>query len=293
MKIQSLFPAVRGALAIARDPRFLARVPKLLDNEARQRDLEARVRAAFGGPPRTVPVELLLPPVPSPLPFVAFLDDSSPVVDLALLRGLMSRFPDGRYLEVGTLRGESALAVAALASQVVTISLPDDELERLGADPSFVATHRVFSSGEPKIRHLLGDSRSIDLAEFEKWADVVFIDGDHRFEGVASDTRRFWRTRRGDDSIVVWHDAFSSPLTPRWEVLAGIAEGLPPNRLSEVVHVSNTLCVAWLPAAHELPTVSRSYVPRLAFTVGLEVRDDWAGPGQERLGARELHETES
>jgi hypothetical protein len=158
----------------------------------------------------------------------------------------------------------------------------------MGSDPSFVRAHRAFSAGHPKIRHVFGDSTTMDLTEFERWADLVFIDGDHRFAGVASDTRRFWHTRRTDLSPVVWHDAFLTPLTPRWEVLAGIAEGLPPERLAGLVHVSNTLCVAWLPDAATLPTVDRSYAPRVAFSVEVALREDWPVPDERRPEASDV-----
>jgi predicted O-methyltransferase YrrM len=284
MNLKSLRAIARGAAVALRDPRLFARIPPLVARETEQRRVEALAREAFGGAPRTVPIESVVAPEGGEIGCLSFLDDATPVTDLLLLRALMAR-GGGRYLEVGTLRGESALAVAGLASEVVTISLPDEELLEMGADRSFVQTHRVFSSGHPNVRHVLGNSRSMDLSEFQGWADLVFIDGDHTFAGVASDTRRFWATRRDESTPVVWHDAFLSPLKPRWEVLAGIAEGLPPNRRSEIVHVSNTLCAAWLPDAAALPTVGATYFPRVAFSVTVAIRDDWTPPKPAELKA--------
>ncbi|MBC7788580.1 MAG: class I SAM-dependent methyltransferase [Anaerolineae bacterium] len=176
-------------------------------------------------------------------------------------------------------------AVADVAGDIVTLSLPDERLSELSHDPSWIAAHRTFSQGMPRVRHLFGDSRTTDVGDYENWADVLFIDGDHGRNGVESDTRRFWDVRRRETGVVVWHDAFLTPLRPRWEVLAGIAAGLPPELRRGLVHVSNTLCVVWLPESHRLSTVALSYVPRIAFTVSVALHHGWQN-------ARESHEVE-
>jgi predicted O-methyltransferase YrrM len=275
VKIKSLLAIARGAGTAVRDPRILTRLPNIVRKEAAARRFEAEARAALGGLPRCVPVDRLLLPARNRLSCIAFLDDSSSVLDLLLLRSLASRFPGCRYLEIGTFRGESALAVADVCSRVVTLSLADETMLERQHDRSFVAAHRVFSSGHPRIEHLFGDSRVIDVSAYEAWADLLFVDGDHSYDGVANDTSRFWSVRRSDDSPVVWHDAFFSPLTPRWEVLAGILSALPAAYRSNLVHVSNTLCLAWLPDAAQLPTVERTYVPRIAFSVELNLCADF------------------
>jgi predicted O-methyltransferase YrrM len=278
MKLSSIRAITRGAALAARRPQLLTRLPRILSREREESCWESEVRRNLGGVPRTVPIERLIEPSEARLQTVSFLDDTSPILDLILLRSLVVRRPGASFFEVGTFRGESAAAVADVAGSVTTLSLPDDDLAKLGANESFIAAHRVFSQEDSRIRHLMGDSRSMDLSEFTKSIDVLFIDGDHRRDGVESDTRRFWPLRRDERSVVVWHDAFLTPLRPRWEVLAGIAAGLAPEFRGGLVHVSNTLCVAWLPDAAELPTVSDSYVPRLAFTVNVGIRQGWQNP---------------
>jgi hypothetical protein len=272
--LKALWAVARGAAAAAKDPRKLTRLLWVLPEE-RERRYRAAALEALNGMPRTVPIERFLPPLPVTLPLLSFLDDTSTIPDLLLLVGLMTRFPSGRFFEVGTLRGEAAIAVAEVAQSVVTLSLPDESLAAQGSDVSFIRAHRAFSTGHPRIRHLLDDSRTMDLGPFQGWADVIFIDGDHRYDAVECDTRRFWNVRRSEESIVVWHDAFVTALQPRWEVLAGIAAGLPADRRAGLVHVSNTMCVAWLPDAAQLPTVELSYVPRLAFRAAVELERAW------------------
>jgi hypothetical protein len=272
--LASLAGIMRGAAQALRDPRRLAelaREPASVRAEAFERE----ATALLGGVPRCVPLEGFLNPRGNLLPAFTFLDDTSTVVDLLLLRALATRYGARTMLEVGTFRGESALAVATVGVEVVTLSLPDETLVDRGAERSWVEAHRTLSTGHPNITHAFGDSAVFDTRPYREWADILFIDGDHSRHAIESDTRRFWTTRSRGVGAVVWHDAFSSPLVPRWEVLAGIAAGVPPSHRSQIVHVSNTLCLAWLPDSDSMPTVAPSYVPRVVYSVNVAPVPDW------------------
>jgi predicted O-methyltransferase YrrM len=274
MRLRSLWAIARGAAAAARDPRLLARLPGMAETNRFERRCRADVEAALGGPPRCVPLERLLAPGRATLPRLAHLGEWTPLADLLLLQGLASSFDRCRYFEIGTFRGESAVATAEVADRVVTLSLSDERLREAGYDASFVAAQRLFSAGHPRVEHLVGDSRTFDVSPYVGWADVLFVDGGHDRDTVASDTRRFWPVRSGAASVVVWHDAFFDPFRPRWEVLAGIADGLPERYRPGLVHVSNTWSVAWLPDAASLPTVPRDYLPRVDFSAEVELRPE-------------------
>lgn len=270
-KLASCKAIARGAARVVRNPRELARLT-ILRPEELERRYEAEARGLLGTLPRTVPIEAVVGEDLGKLETFSFLDDTSTVLDLLLLRGLVRRRPGCRYFEIGTFRGESAIAVADEASEVVTLSLPDDHLLSLGADKSFVATHRVFSGSNPKIRHIFSDSHTFDVTPFLDWADVLFIDGDHERQAVESDTRRFLPIVRRATGVVVWHDAFLSPLRPRWEVLAGIGAALDADQRKALVHVANTLAVALMPTAANLPTIELSYIPKTVFSVAVTAR---------------------
>lgn len=262
-----------------RNPRELARltIPRPEELESRY---ELEVHDLFGSVPRAVPIDVVVGEDLGTLTTFSFLDDTSTVLDLLLLRGLVRSRPGCHYFEIGTFRGESAIAVADEAAEVVTLSLSDDHLLSLGADRSFVAAHRVFSDPNPKIRHIFGDSRTFDVTPFLDWADVLFIDGDHSRHAVECDTRRFLPIVRRGSGVVVWHDAFLSPLRPRWEVLAGIGAALDSDQRKALVHVANTLAVALIPSADTLPTIERSYVPNTVFSVSVTAREMGSTRGQ-------------
>jgi predicted O-methyltransferase YrrM len=265
-KLLSLQAILRGAALAIRDPRKLATLTVERVDEREQR-FEQMVHDRFGGPPRTVPIEAVIGRSIGRLDQFSYLDQTSTVLDLLLLKALVRRFAGAQYFEIGTFRGESAVAVAEDSASVVTLSLPDGRLRELGVAEDQIAAHRTFSNGHPRIEHVFADSAEFDVTRYAGWADVLFIDGDHEFHAVERDTRRFWHVHKPHDGIVVWHDGFQSPLQPRWEVLAGIMEGIPIKDRPHLVHVSNTLSVAWLPEGNSLPTVERSLVPRTAFSV--------------------------
>lgn len=264
--LRPLASILRGAARALRDPRRLVALTREPE-PARQAGFEREVVELLGGAPRCVPIEALLDSTGDVLSAFTFLDDTSTVLDLLLLRALVKRYRANTMFEIGTFRGESALAVAAAGARVVTLSLSDSALTERGAADPWVGAHRTVSAGHPEIMHVFGDSSVVDTGPYCGWADILFVDGDHSRGAVETDTRRFWDVRSPRVGAVVWHDAFFSPLVPRWEVIAGIAAGVPKACRSQLVQVSNTLCVAWLPDGDMLPTVERSYVPRTAFSV--------------------------
>ena len=71
---------------------------------------------------------------------------------------------------------------------------------------------------------------------------------------MRTDTRRVFEHLVGPETVVVWHDASRQPGGPRWEVLAGIVEGLPAAAPGQLVQVENTLCALYAP--HPLPAVA-------------------------------------
>ena len=180
----------------------------------------------------------------------AFGDGGSLPTDLLLLRALARQQPGCRYFEIGTWRGESAANVAAEAASVHTLNLSAAEMRALRLPERYIELHGHFSRPLPHVTHLQGNSATFDLASLPASAgpfDLIFIDGDHRYEAVRRDTARVFAHLVGPSTVVVWHDASRQPGQPRWEVLAGLLDGLPPGLPGQLVQVSNTLCALYTP----------------------------------------------
>lgn len=237
---------LRGLARLARNPWLLNNVLAADDTAWQQR---AARHARWGVAPQGLPVaplaQFLSPADHTVRPF-AFRDGGSLPTDLLLLRALARRVPTCRYFEIGTWRGESAANVAEVAASVHTLNLSAEEMRGLGLNERYIELHGFFSRPLPNVTHLHGNSATFELSGLGPF-DVVFIDGDHRYEAVRTDTRRVFEHLVGPRTVVVWHDASRQPGQPRWEVLAGILDGLPAAAPGQLVQVANTLCALYSP----------------------------------------------
>ena len=230
--------------------------------------------ARWGVGPRglpTVPLRHFLPPggADTVAPF-AFQEGGSLPTDLLLLRGLARQRPGCRYFEIGTWRGESAANVAVVATAVHTLNLSAAEMRALGLAEEYIALHGFFSKDLPNVTHLHGNSATFDLAGLGQHFDLVFIDGDHQYEAVRRDTARVFAHLVGPQTVVVWHDTSRQPGAPRWEVLAGLLDGLPAAASGYLYQVSHSLCAIYTPG--QLPAAPPSpWAPPLACRVTVEL----------------------
>lgn len=177
----------------------------------------------------------------------AFLDGGSLPTDLALLKKLARRIPHCSYFEVGTWRGESAANVASVAEICYSLNLSGDEMKNLGLNQRYIDLHRYYSKNIQTITHLEGNTLSFDFQSLNRKFDLIFIDGDHRFEMVKNDTQKVFSYLTHENSVVVWHDYARNPETIRYEVLAGILGGCPSSFHKNIFHVAHTLCAVYIP----------------------------------------------
>jgi predicted O-methyltransferase YrrM len=176
-----------------------------------------------------------------------YLDGGSLPTDLLLLKKLSARFDKCRYFEIGTWRGESAANVAAIAAECVTMDLPDEEKRKLGMSDFYISQHGILSRPLSNIEHIKANTLTFDFKRLNRKFDLVFIDGDHQYRSVRHDTQKIFRHLLHENSIVVWHDCAFNPEKTRYEVLAGILDGLPDEHQSKLFFIENTLCAVYLP----------------------------------------------
>ena len=129
-----------------------------------------------------------------------------------LLQFLETRRPE-RVLEIGTARGGTFFLLSCAASeeaQLITLDLPNG---LFGADsyPWRANLVRSLGQGRQKIHALRADSQQADtLARVRKLLggealDLLFIDGDHRYEAVKTDFATYTAlVRKG--GFVALHD---------------------------------------------------------------------------------------
>src|ERR1035437_8860708 len=116
---------------------------------------------------------------------------------------------------------------------------------RMGLDRNYVGLHRFFSKDLKNVKHIQADSQTFDYSSLNQKFDLIFIDGDHHSESVKNDTANAFKLLKVDDSIIVWHDYGNTPNDIRWDVLHGILDGTPSEKLGNLYHVSNALCAIY------------------------------------------------
>lgn len=188
----------------------------------------------------------LFPDFSEKLNSFSFMGGGSLPTDIALLKSLCRKFDNASYFEIGTWRGESVRNVADVAKECYTLNLSKKEMLNLGMSKEYADAHAFFSKDLPNVTHLEGDSRTFDYAGLNKKFDVIFIDGNHHFDFVVSDTKMMFEHLMHENSIVVWHDYAFHPEEVRFEILHAILDGVPAEKHKNLYHVANTMCAIFI-----------------------------------------------
>jgi predicted O-methyltransferase YrrM len=262
-KVSKLF---KGLFLIVKQPSLLNIL--LDDADVNKKEVVKKYNLPKGL--KTVDIADLIPNLNITIdPFCA-LDGGSTPIDLALLKGLASQKNECDYFEIGTWRGESVANVASVAKNCVTLNLPDKEMIAMGADNNYVDLHRFFSKDLKNVTHVQANSLTFDYTSLNKKFDLIFIDGDHHYESVKSDTANCFALLKDENSIIVWHDYGTNPNDIRWDVFRGILDGTPLEQQKYLYRVSNSLCAIYTKqkiAGEHLPT---NPFPKKRFSISIK-----------------------
>lgn len=239
--MNKLGKAFRALWWIVRKPVLLNRV--LTDEDSWQSYVEKKHHMPGGLP--VVEMEQLIGSGTIALGPMTFLDGGSLPSDMMLLAGLAERIDNCTYFEIGTWRGESVATVSPRALSCHTLCLSDKEMHDRGMHPRTIESHALFSMELENVIQLHGDSRNFDFGKLNRKFDLVFVDGDHHYDFVKSDTENIFRHLVHEKSIVVWHDYGFHPDQVRNEVMAAILDGVGPERAGMVYHVAHTKCAIY------------------------------------------------
>ncbi len=166
--------------------------------------------------------------------------------DLALLRGLASLFQDCSYFEIGKFRSESLCNMAKVARECYALNRPAWETRKKGVRNKYMYMMGYYTRIMDNVVLLTGESQTFDFASLKKKFDIIFINSEHGYNRVLGDTRKAFEYLVHDQSIVVWHDYSYFPEQVRYEVLAGILDGMAPVDREQLFFVSKTKCAIFL-----------------------------------------------
>ncbi|MFW5644924.1 MAG: class I SAM-dependent methyltransferase [Bacteroidota bacterium] len=198
------------------------------------------------------------------------LDGGSLITDIALLRGLARKFDECRYFEIGTWRGESAVNLAEICKEVFTLNLSKPEMQDLNIPEGVIDQQDMFSKDVDNIIHLKGNSRNYNYAAMAKKFDLIFIDGSHHYDDVKNDTEQVFTHLVHDNSIVVWHDYGASPDEVRFQVFAGLLDGLDREKHKHLYHVAHTKSAVYCKQAFHTEKLEKPFKPGFYYSVNLK-----------------------
>jgi hypothetical protein len=202
-----------------------------------------------------------------------FLEGTSRITDIVILKLLAKRFEKTRYLEFGTWRGESISNVATVAEECYSVSFSEKEMRDFGFEESAIKVGSFFSKNIPNVKHIAHNSQTYDFSKLEKQFDLVFVDADHKYEGVKIDTASAFKLLKNERSILVWHDIGKGlEELNNWEVLAGILDGAPDDEhRKNIYRISNSLCAIYINEKYK-SSYPEHFVPTKTFSVHLKAQ---------------------
>jgi hypothetical protein len=200
----------------------------------------------------------------------SFLNGTSFTIDIAVLKSLASSFKDCSYLEIGSWRGESIANVADVAKECTSISLSDEEIRKMGFSEKFTRVSRFFSKEKNNIHYIAHNSMTFDFSSLKKKFDMIFVDGDHAYEAVKSDTANAFKLLKDENSIIVWHDYARALEFVNYPVLAGILDGTPEEKRKNIYSISNTLCAIYSTKKFQTGKLDHPTYPNKKFDVAMK-----------------------
>lgn len=213
----------------------------------------------------------LVPDMDDTIDVYSFLSGTSLITDLILLKSLAKKLNNPEYMEIGSWRGESLRAVCDDVKHCTSVSLSEKELRGMNASENFIKSIGYFSKDIPNLTNIEANSHEFDFSSLNKQFDLIFIDGDHSYEGVLNDTRKTFGLRKDKNSIIVWHDYSYLIDDVRYTTLKAILDGVPKEKHKNLYHVSNTLCAVYIEDADfKTKATEMQEVPDKVFSVNLK-----------------------
>lgn len=201
-----------------------------------------------------------------------YLDGTSRTMDIAFLKAICRQYPSCNYLEIGSWRGESILNVASVVDRCTSVSLSKEDMIKIGLNSKDADALNYLSKDLPNVTHIEANSQTYDFSQLNGKFDVIFIDGDHSYKGVKSDSINALKLLKDEDSVIVWHDCGFGMQDLRYESIVAIRDACTKEQFEQVYRVSNTMCAIY--TKKELRTSGDGFetLPNKLFDVKMKSR---------------------
>lgn len=218
----------------------------------------------------TIDILDLEPNLKDTISLYTFLPNTSTIPDMLLLRLLAKKYKDCAYLEIGSFRGESLVAVSEVAKECTSITLGPEDQRKFGFTEEEVKVSGVFAKNISNLTTIYHNSLTYDFDAHNEKYDLIFVDGDHEYSSVAKDTLNVFKLLKDENSVIVWHDYGHDSAAVRYDVFAGILEGTPEQYRKNLYHVSNTMCAIFTRAKYPTYYTHLKQFPNKTFRIDVE-----------------------
>lgn len=182
---------------------------------------------------------------------LTFLSGGSSIMDYFFLKVIMQKCEFSTYLEIGTWTGESIAAVAEVAEQCYSVSLPDNDQALIATFEKYCNKDnfsRYFSNSKENVTHYYDSSLTFDYKQIKDKIDLVFIDGDHSYDAIKQDTENIFNLVGFEESIVVWHDFKTIRNELVQTTYEAIKAVLPEKYMKNLFTVNTNICGIYIPS---------------------------------------------
>lgn len=178
---------------------------------------------------------------------LTFMPGGSQILDYAFLKALVKKYCCKSYLEIGTYIGESINIMKSECERLYSITEPisDTMSMEMMLKELNLPNYSERLAYDAKITHFYANSQSFDYTNIQDEIDIFFIDGDHRYEAVYSDTKNIFDYKK-EKAIVVWHDFRNTSFQYRGDVICAVRDALG-ERFKNVYVTDRNLCGFYLP----------------------------------------------
>jgi predicted O-methyltransferase YrrM len=130
------------------------------------------------------------------------------ISEAAYLFRLVRSLDEPAVVEIGRFRGGTTLLLAAAGGRVLSLDIDPASTERDATLRRALETRGLAD----RVTLVIGDSRTYDVAPESQ--DIVFIDGDHSYEGARADVERWLPSLRPGGHLLLHDGMVPEPARP-------------------------------------------------------------------------------
>lgn len=182
---------------------------------------------------------------------LTFLPGGSNVLDYVFIKKIAEVIQAKGYLEIGTYIGESINILSDTCDVLHSVTAPLDApfSMRNWCKMASIPDYSGRLSYSSKIIHHYGDSKAFDFSTIAAEIDLYFIDGDHSYQGVYTDTNNIFAAKK-EDAVVIWHDFKILRNQYNSEVIKAVKDALG-DKFDNVYVTNGNICGIYLPPKYQ------------------------------------------